>query len=115
MAIVNVGALIPTTHSTPQATAPSTPKIISQRLSSGKFFLYAKYTLATHNLPFHSTNHYFLTSRFSWPFMLIALFFGVISFFTGMLAMCTRIGSYLSALMAWLALVFQIITTCLIT
>jgi hypothetical protein len=47
--------------------------------------------------------------------MIIALFFGVISFFTGMLAMCTRIGSYLSALMAWLALVFQIITTCLIT
>ncbi|KAL2801250.1 SUR7/PalI family-domain-containing protein [Aspergillus keveii] len=69
------------------------------------------------NIPeaFIGTNHYFLTSRFSWPFMLIALFFGVISFFTGMLAMCTRIGSYLSALMAWLALVFQIITTCLIT
>ncbi|KAL3477772.1 SUR7-domain-containing protein [Aspergillus californicus] len=69
------------------------------------------------NIPpaFIGTNHYFLTSRFSWPFMIIALFFGVISFFTGLLAMCTRIGSYLSALMAWCALFFQIIVTCLIT
>ncbi|KAL4819338.1 SUR7/PalI family-domain-containing protein [Aspergillus spinulosporus] len=69
------------------------------------------------NIPsaFIGTNHYFLTSRFSWPFELIALFFGVLSLFTGFLAMCTRIGSYISALMAWLALTFQIIVTCLIT
>ncbi|KAL4808827.1 SUR7/PalI family-domain-containing protein [Aspergillus unguis] len=69
------------------------------------------------NIPqaFIGTNHYFLTSRFSWPFMIIALFFGVISFFTGILAMCTRIGSYISAFMAWLALFFEIIVACLIT
>ncbi|KAI9373273.1 actin cortical patch SUR7/pH-response regulator pali [Aspergillus egyptiacus] len=69
------------------------------------------------NIPdaFIGSNHYFLTSRFSWPFMIIALFFGVVSFFTGLLAICTRIGSYISAFMAWLSLIFQIITTCLIT
>lgn len=61
------------------------------------------------------TNHYFLTSRFSFPFFIIALFFGVSSLFTGFLAMCTRIGSYLSSLLAWLALLFETITTCLIT
>ncbi|RAK77178.1 SUR7/PalI family protein [Aspergillus fijiensis CBS 313.89] len=71
----------------------------------------------TTNIPaaFIGTNHYFLTSRFSFPFLLIALFFGVISLLTGFLAMCTRIGSYLSSLMAWIALIFQIISTCLIT
>lgn len=69
------------------------------------------------NIPsdFIGTRHYFLTSRFSWPFMIIALFFGVISFFTGLAAMCTRVGSYISAVMGWIAFVFQVITTCLIT
>ncbi|KAL4881037.1 actin cortical patch SUR7/pH-response regulator pali [Aspergillus karnatakaensis] len=69
------------------------------------------------NIPsaFIGTNHYFLTSRFSWPFELIALFFGVLSFFTGLLAMCTRIGSYISAFLAWVALIFQILASALIT
>ncbi|KAF7588953.1 hypothetical protein BBP40_004994 [Aspergillus hancockii] len=71
----------------------------------------------TTNIPadFVGTNHYFLTSRFSFPFLIIALFFGVVSLFTGFLAMCTRIGSYLSSLMAWIALIFQIISTSLMT
>ncbi|KAB8261169.1 SUR7/PalI family-domain-containing protein [Aspergillus pseudonomiae] len=71
----------------------------------------------TTNIPaaFIGTNHYFLTSRFTFPFLIIALFFGVVSLFTGFLAMCTRIGSYISSLMAWIALIFQIITTCLMT
>ncbi|EAU32337.1 conserved hypothetical protein [Aspergillus terreus NIH2624] len=71
----------------------------------------------TTNIPpaFIGTSHYFLTSRFSWPFLIIALFFAVVSLFTGFLAMCTRIGSYISSLMAWIALVFQIIATCLMT
>lgn len=71
----------------------------------------------TTNIPsaFIGTNHYFLTSRFIFPFLIIALFFAVVSLFTGFLAMCTRIGSYLSSLMAWVALFFQIIATCLMT
>ncbi|KAA8647230.1 hypothetical protein EYZ11_004746 [Aspergillus tanneri] len=71
----------------------------------------------TTNIPsaFVGTNHYFLTSRFTFPFLLMALFFAVISLFTGFLAMCTRLGSYLSSIMAWVALFFQIISTCLMT
>lgn len=49
------------------------------------------------------------------PFIIIGLFFAVCSLFSGLLAMCTRIGSFLSGLLAWLALTFQTITTCLMT
>ncbi|KAJ5468019.1 hypothetical protein N7475_005771 [Penicillium sp. IBT 31633x] len=71
----------------------------------------------TENVPheFVGTNHYFLTSRFMFPFLIIGLFFAVCSLFTGLLAMCTRIASYLSSFLAWIALVFQVITTCLMT
>ncbi|KAE8353259.1 actin cortical patch SUR7/pH-response regulator pali [Aspergillus coremiiformis] len=71
----------------------------------------------TTNIPaaFIGTSHYFLTSRFTFPFLIIALFFAVLSLFTGFLAMCTRIGGYVSSLLAWVALIFQIITTCLMT
>ncbi|CAL5872717.1 uncharacterized protein PFLUO_LOCUS6984 [Penicillium psychrofluorescens] len=71
----------------------------------------------TVNVPheFIGTNHYFLTSRFMFPFIIIGLFFAVLALFTGLLALCTRIGSYISGLLAWLALTFQAITTCLMT
>ncbi|KAJ5693060.1 Actin cortical patch SUR7/pH-response regulator PalI [Penicillium macrosclerotiorum] len=71
----------------------------------------------TENVPseFIGTNHYFLTSRFMFPFIIIGLFFAVLSLFTGLLAMCTRIGSYISGFLSWLALTFQVITTCLMT
>ncbi|KAK4871285.1 hypothetical protein LT330_000522 [Penicillium expansum] len=71
----------------------------------------------TDNVPqqFIGTNHYFLMSRFMFPFIIIGLFFAVLSFFTGMLAICTRVASYLSGFLAWIALTFQIITTCLMT
>lgn len=49
------------------------------------------------------------------PFIIIGLFFAVCSLFSGFLAICTRIGSYVSSLLAWLALTFQTITTCLMT
>ncbi|CRG85692.1 SUR7 family protein FMP45 [Talaromyces islandicus] len=69
------------------------------------------------NVPsqFLGTNHYWLLSRFMFPFILIALFFATCSLFLGFVAICTRIGSYLSSLLAWLAWVFQVITTCLMT
>lgn len=71
----------------------------------------------TTNVPhqFVGTNHYFLTSRFMFPFIIIGLFFAVCSLFSGFLAICTRIGSYVSSFLAWLALTFQVITTCLMT
>lgn len=54
-------------------------------------------------------------SRFMFPFEIIALFFAVCSLFLGLLAPCTRIGSYLSSTIALIAWVFQVITTCLMT
>ncbi|KAJ5628839.1 Actin cortical patch SUR7/pH-response regulator PalI [Penicillium lividum] len=71
----------------------------------------------TDNIPqqFIGTKHYYLTSRFMFPFIIIGLFFAVVSLFSGLLAMCTRIGSYISGFLAWLALTFQVITTCLMT
>lgn len=49
------------------------------------------------------------------PFLIIALFFAVVSLFSGLVAMCTRVGSYISGFLVWLALTFQVITTCLMT
>lgn len=54
-------------------------------------------------------------SRFLFPFEIIALFFGVMSFFTGFLAMCSHIGGYLSGALAFLALGFQTIVTAMMT
>ena len=71
----------------------------------------------TINVPpgFIGTRHYFLTSRFLLPFMIITLFFAVCSFFVGCLSMCSKVGSYLSAILAWVALVFQILSTTMMT
>lgn len=48
-------------------------------------------------------------------FELIALFFAVCALFTGMLALCTRLGSYLSGLLTTIALLFQTVTAALMT
>lgn len=63
----------------------------------------------------HRTKHYYLMSRFMFPFVLIGLFFAVVSLFTGLLALCTRLGGYLSGFVGWLALCFQTLTTALMT
>lgn len=49
------------------------------------------------------------------PFLIIGLFFAVCSFFTGMLAICTRVAGYFSGFLTLIALFFQVITTCLMT
>ena len=48
-------------------------------------------------------------------FYLVALFFSVISFFTGLLALCSRLGGYISGLTVGVALFFQIVTASLMT
>jgi len=58
---------------------------------------------------------YYLMTRFMFAFMLIALFFATMALFTGLLALCTRLGSYLSALMTMLATFFQVINASLMT
>ncbi|KAK5046942.1 hypothetical protein LTR84_007296 [Exophiala bonariae] len=70
------------------------------------------------NVPEDFVNHhgfYFLMTRFMFAFMLIALFFGAISLLTGLLALCTRIGSYLSGLLTLIAAFFQAINAALMT
>lgn len=64
---------------------------------------------------FLGTSEYFYLTRFMFALMLIALFFAVCSFFAGMLALCSRIGSYLSGLLGFIALFFQTVQASLMT
>jgi len=64
---------------------------------------------------FIGTSRYFYLTRFMFAFELIALFFAVCALFTGMLALCTRLGSYLSGLLTTIALLFQTVTAALMT
>ena len=69
------------------------------------------------NVPenFLNTSYYSLMTRFMFAFMLIALFFAVCALFTGLLALCTRIGAYLSGLLTMLAALFQGVQVALMT
>jgi hypothetical protein len=69
------------------------------------------------NVPqqFIGTHQYFYLSRFMFAFYLIALFFAVVALFTGLLALCSRLGGYLSALTTAIALFFQALTAALMT
>lgn len=71
----------------------------------------------TVNVPprFIDTNHYFLMSRFMFPFMIIALFFAVLAFFSGFASMCISIGGWVSALLTFLGLGFQTLVTTIMT
>lgn len=64
---------------------------------------------------FIGTNMYFYLSRFMFAFYLIALFFAVCALFTGLLALCSRLGGYLSGLTVAIALFFQALAASLLT
>jgi hypothetical protein len=66
------------------------------------------------NIPeqFIGTNKFWYLSRFMFAFYLIALFF---AFFTSALALCFRLGAYLTGLNAAIALFFQALTASLMT
>ncbi|EXJ63731.1 hypothetical protein A1O7_00066 [Cladophialophora yegresii CBS 114405] len=59
--------------------------------------------------------YYFYLTRIMFAFMLMALFFAVLGLFTGLLALCTRLGSYLSSLMTMIAMIFQAVNASLMT
>jgi hypothetical protein len=61
------------------------------------------------------SEHYYYLSRFAWAFYIIALFFAVIAFFLSALALCTRLGSYLTGTTVWVALFFQSLASSLHT
>jgi len=64
---------------------------------------------------FIGTHKYYYLSRFMFAFYIAALFFAVCAFFTGLLALCTRLGAYMSGLNAGLAFFFQILAASLMT
>lgn len=64
---------------------------------------------------FIGTHKYYYLSRFAWAFYIIALFFAVIAFFVSILAICTRLGSYLTGMMTIIALFFQTLAAALMT
>jgi len=61
------------------------------------------------------TNKFYYLSRFMFAFYLIALFFGACALLTGLLALCTRFGAYISGLNAAIALFFQTLAAALMT
>jgi len=71
----------------------------------------------TMNVPgqFIGTHRYYYLSRFMFAFFLIALFFAVCALFTGLLALCSRLGGYLSGLNVAIALFFQTLAAALMT
>lgn len=71
----------------------------------------------TENVPqqFVGTHMYFYLSRFMFAFYLIALFFAACALFTGLLALCSRLGGYLSGLTVSIALFFQALAASLLT
>jgi len=71
----------------------------------------------TFNLPpeFQTGMKFYYMSRFAWVFYLIALLFSVTAFATGALALCTRIGAYLSAVTTFFALGWQTLAAALMT
>jgi hypothetical protein len=62
-----------------------------------------------------TSNHFYLLSRFSWVFIILSLFFGVISFLTGFLACCGRLGSALAFAVGLLALLCHSVASALTT
>ncbi|KAI4196895.1 MAG: hypothetical protein LQ350_006264 [Teloschistes chrysophthalmus] len=58
---------------------------------------------------------YYLETRFMFAFVLIGLFFAVCALFLSLIALCSRIGSFLSSALCSVALFFQTLTAALMT
>ena len=52
------------------------------------------------------SSFFYYMSRFSFAFYLITLTFAVVAFVTGLLALCSRLGSAISSIFCFLALFF---------
>jgi SUR7/PalI family len=62
---------------------------------------------------FIGTRKFFYLTRFMFAFVLIGIFFTVCAFFSGLLALCTRIGAFLSGFLTMIGLFFQMLTAIL--
>jgi hypothetical protein len=64
---------------------------------------------------FIGTHQYYYLSRFMFAFYLIALVFGAFALLTGLLALVSRLGGYLSSMTTSIALFFQTLAATLMT
>jgi len=64
---------------------------------------------------FIGTHQYYYLSRFMFAFYLIALVFSSIALLTGLLALVSRLGGYISSLTTFIALFFQTLASALMT
>jgi len=62
-----------------------------------------------------NTNFYYYMTRFAFAFYLIALTFASLSLFTGLLALCSRLGGAISSFFGYIALFFALTAACLMT
>ncbi|KAK3336113.1 SUR7/PalI family-domain-containing protein [Cercophora scortea] len=62
-----------------------------------------------------TSSYYFYMWRFGWVFYLLGLFFEVLTFASGFLALCSRLGSAVSGLVSLIALVFLTVGVSLMT
>jgi len=69
------------------------------------------------NVPeaFVGQKRFFYLSRFAWVFYLMALIVASFALLLGLLALCTRLGAYLSGVMTFVALFFQTVAAALMT
>lgn len=63
----------------------------------------------------NNTNRYYYLSRFAWVFYIIALFFAVCAFLVSLLALCSRLGAYLTGATTAIAWFFQTLAAALMT
>ncbi len=61
------------------------------------------------------TSKFFYMSRFMFAFYIISLFFGALALTTGLLALCSRLGGYLSGANTAVALFFHTLAAALMT
>jgi hypothetical protein len=64
---------------------------------------------------FIGTHQYYYLSRFMFAFYLIAVFFGAVALLTGILALVSRLGGYISSMTTSIALFFQTLAAALMT
>ena len=76
--------------------------------------MHSIHSQSTHHLC-NSSDKYYLETRFMFAFEFIALFFSACSLVLGLLALCSRVGSFLTSALCSVGLFFQTITAALMT
>ncbi|KAJ2967457.1 hypothetical protein NQ176_g9651 [Zarea fungicola] len=62
-----------------------------------------------------TSSKFYLLSRFGWVFLLLALFFGILTFFSSFIACCGRLGSFIATFVSFFALLCHAAASSLLT